>query len=91
MAVDQNRNIKIALMYIGKQAPGGNNLIDGLLRFAKQRGNVELFGFRDGVDGISKETIFPIEEKTFKSYRNLGGYDYLGRSTDNFKTVELQA
>jgi len=28
----------------------------------------------------------PIEEKTFRTYRNLGGYDYLGKQEDVLRT-----
>jgi hypothetical protein len=30
----------------------------------------------------------PIEEETFKGFRNLGGYDYLGKTGDAIRTSE---
>jgi hypothetical protein len=40
---------KIGLVYVGSQSPGGNNIVDGLLRYQKQRENVELIGFVNGL------------------------------------------
>jgi len=37
---------------MGRQAPGANNVVDGLIRFAEKRGNVELIGFINGVEGL---------------------------------------
>jgi len=36
------------------------------------------------------EEIIEITEESFKPYRNLGGYDYLGRSHDYLRTVTEQ-
>lgn len=52
LSVDRSTPQKIGLVYMGRQAPGGNNVVDGLLRYAAQRGNVELIGFIGGVDGL---------------------------------------
>ena len=52
LSVDRSTPQKIGLVYMGRQAPGGNNVVDGLLRYASQRGNVELIGFIGGVDGL---------------------------------------
>ena len=37
---------------------------------------------------MMKEETIPIVEETYKPYRNLGGYDYLGRSLDMLRTNE---
>jgi 6-phosphofructokinase len=47
---------------------------------------VELVGFIDGMKGLNNENFLTIEEGSFKYYRNLGGYDYLGKSTDAIRT-----
>lgn len=49
---DKDRKLRIGLVFMGKQSPGGQNVVDGLLRYQKLRGNVELFGFLDGVAGV---------------------------------------
>jgi len=33
LAVDKSRAQKIGLVFMGRQAPGGNNVVDGLLRY----------------------------------------------------------
>ena len=50
---------------MGRQAPGGNNIIDGLLRFQDQRGNVELVGFMNGVEGLMSEDCEVMTRETF--------------------------
>lgn len=79
---------KIAVLFLGRAAPGGNNIIDGLLRYQKQRKHVELFGFLNGINGMLEEKYTVITEKTFKPFRNLGGFDYLGRSLDILRTPQ---
>ena len=79
---DQSKELRIAVIFLGQQSPGGNNVIDGLLRFQKARKNVKLYGFINGLTGLMEEHIVEIDEESFKPFRNLGGYDYLGRSHD---------
>jgi 6-phosphofructokinase len=61
-------------------------VIDGLLRFQASRKNVKLIGFINGLKGLMDENIVEINEESFKPFRNLGGYDYLGRSHDFLRT-----
>lgn len=79
---------KIGVVYMGKQAPGGNNIIDGLLRYQAQRGNVELLGFINGVQGLMNNDFEVMTRETFKNYVNLGGYDYIGRGKDELRTEQ---
>jgi hypothetical protein len=37
---------------------------------------------------MMEELTIEITEETFKPFRNLGGYDYLGRSHDFLRTKE---
>ncbi len=78
--------LKIGVIYLGQQSPGGNNVIDGLLRFQASRKNVKLIGFINGLKGLMNEDVVEINEESFKPFRNLGGYDYLGRSHDFLRT-----
>lgn len=73
---------------MGKQAPGGQNVVDGLLRYQKLRGNVEMFGFLDGVAGVLSQRYIDIDRESFTNFCNLGGYDYLGRGADSLRTEE---
>lgn len=79
---------RIGLLYLGRSAPGGNNIVDGLLRYQKLRKNVQLYGFVNGIVGIMNNQYVEIKEETYKPFRNLGGYDYLGRSLDILRTPE---
>ena len=76
--VDQN----IGVIYAGKQAPGGNNVCDGLLRFQEKRPKAKLLGFLGGVNGFLEGSHIEITRETYKYFHNCGGYDYLGRSID---------
>lgn len=78
--------LRIGLVYLGRQAPGANNVVDGLLRFKAQRGDVELVGFINGVEGIYKEEFVEMTKESFSLYANLGGIDYIGRGTDQLRT-----
>lgn len=80
--------VRIGVIYLGRHSPGGNNVVDGLLRYQKLRGNVDLIGFVHGLNGLMNEDTVEISEETFKQFKNLGGYDYLGRSHDLLRTLE---
>ena len=82
------KSMKIGVIYLGRQAPGGNNVVDGLLRYQKSRKDVELYGMVNGLSGLMRGETVKITEESFKSFRNLGGYDYLGRSHDFLRTSE---
>ena len=71
---------------MGRQAPGANNVVDGLLRFAQHNNNVELIGFINGVNGIMQRDYVRMTRETFKNYVNLGGIDYIGRGRDSLRT-----
>lgn len=72
-------------MYLGRQAPGANNVVDGLIRFKEQQSNVDLYGFINGVDGLMKGHYVEMTKDTFKNYVNLGGIDYIGRGADKLR------
>ena len=76
---------------MGKQAPGGNNVVDGLLRYQAQRSDVELIGFMNGVTGLLSSDYELMTRETFKNFVNLGGYDYIGRGPDELRTEQEKA
>jgi len=79
----KGRGIKICVVMMGRQAPGGQNVVDGLLRYNKQRGSSnELCGAMDGISGLLSNNIVKITEEDYAPYRNLGGYDFLGNGTE---------
>ena len=75
----------IGVIYCGKQAPGGNNICDGLLRYQEHRPNAKLLGFLGGVEGFLSGKYINITRETYAQFHNCGGYDYLGRSIDVMK------
>lgn len=86
LSVDKQRQQKIGLVFMGRQAPGGNNVVDGLLRYQAQRPNVELFGFINGADGLVSNDFETMTRENFANYVNLGGYDYIGRGADELRS-----
>ena len=47
------RHNKFAIMYLGANAPGGNNICDGLLKFAeKSNGRTTFVGYTNGIEGL---------------------------------------
>jgi len=73
---------RIGVVYVGRQAPGGNNVIDGLLRYQAHRDKVEILGFINGVRGFLEGKYIDVTREKFAPFNNLGGYDFLGRSID---------
>ena len=85
LSINKSTPQKIGLVYMGRQAPGGNNVVDGLLRFQAQRENVELIGFINGVNGLMANDSEVMTRENFANYINLGGYDYIGRGCDEIR------
>ena len=74
---------------MGRQAPGGNNVVDGLLRYQAQRSNVELIGFINGTDGLVNNDYETMTRENFANYVNLGGYDYICRENDELRHLRV--
>lgn len=94
--IDSNtKSLRIGIIFNGRQAPGGNNVVKGLLEFKKKFNNdnfnIDLLGFKYGTLGFFKEEYITITEDNFKPFLNQGGYDYLGRSVDKIRTEEEKA
>lgn len=49
---------------------------------------MKLYGIVDGINGLMEGKTIEITEETFIPFRNLGGYDYLGRSHDILRTYD---
>ena len=49
---------------MGKQAPGANNVVDGLLRFQEKK-DCKLIGFINGVDGLINEKFVEITRNNY--------------------------
>lgn len=79
------------MLFLGSAAPGGNNIIDGLLKFQSQRKGIELVGYLNGIDGVIRDQLLNITESSFAPYRNLGGYDYLGKTSEHLTQDSIEA
>lgn len=88
LSVDADKKQKIGVCFMGRQTPGGQNVIDGLIRFQTQRKNVELVGFINGVKGLFANDTETISWDTYKNFVNLGGYEYIGRGPDQIRSEE---
>lgn len=86
----KEKNLRIGVCFCGRQSPGGNNIINGLLEFQKSvsQTSVELIGFKFGTLGLFINDSFIINENNFMPFLNHGGYDFLGRSVDKIRTKE---
>lgn len=79
------RSNKFGVLLLGQNAPGGNNICDGLLKYSSQFKRTTLVGYVNGMDGVLKNKLLDISEESFAPFRNLGGYDYLGRSSESLE------
>jgi len=87
----EKTKLRIGIVYSGRQSPGGNNVVNGLLEFKKHNKHskeITLIGFRNGTLGMFQGDHIEISEENFSLYRNHGGYDYLGRSVDRIRSNE---
>jgi diphosphate--fructose-6-phosphate 1-phosphotransferase len=83
------KELRIGIVFCGRQAPGGNNIVNGLLEYQmRSQRKVSLFGFTNGTVGMFKGQHIEITQENFKYYRNHGGYDFLGRSVDKIRSKE---
>ena len=80
--------VNIGVAFNGRQAAGGHNVIEGLLHALKSRPGSCLIGFLGGNLGIFDKKYFEITSDNFKLFRNQGGYDFLGRGTDELRKPE---
>ena len=88
------RSRRIGVVLSGGQAPGGHNVIVGLLDSMKE-GNSEskLLGFLRGPAGILQDRAVELTPHFVNAYRNTGGFDMIGsgrtkiESTDQMQRV----
>lgn len=77
------RPITVGVVFCGRQAPGGHNVIAGLHDYLAAS-NSTLLGFVGGIDGIYKQQTVQVTSELLSTYRNQGGLDLLGRSHEKF-------
>ena len=79
--------VNIGILYLGRQAPGAHNIIDGILLATENSGG-NIYGFLGGNVGLLNESYFLITRENFAAYRNTGGMDFLGRIGDSIRGVD---
>ncbi len=81
--------IKAAVVLSGGQAPGGHNVIAGILDGLKKANSKnKLFGFLGGPGGILDNKIKEITPELMASYRNTGGFDLIQSGRTKIETPE---
>ncbi|KAK4392529.1 Pyrophosphate--fructose 6-phosphate 1-phosphotransferase subunit beta [Sesamum angolense] len=86
---DSNQRLKVGVVLSGGQAPGGHNVISGLLDYLqdKTKGST-LYGFRGGPAGIMKCKYVVLTTNYVYPYRNQGGFDMICSGRDKIETPE---
>ncbi len=77
----------IGVVFCGRPASGGHNVIAGLHDFLKGS-NSSVLGFVGGTRGLLSGDHVEITDDVLASYRNQGGFDLLGRTVDSILTQD---
>lgn len=81
--------LKVGVILSGGQAPGGHNVIAGLLdALQKLHPDSQLIGFLDGPSGLIKNKSVVLTDRKVSPYRNQGGFDLIGSSRTKIETDE---
>ena len=81
--------IKMAVVLSGGQAPGGHNVIAGILDgLKKANAKNKLYGFLGGPSGILENKFIEITPKLMADYRNTGGFDLIQSGRTKIETDE---
>lgn len=81
--------ITVGVVLSGGQAPGGHNVIAGLLDALKQANpDNRLVGFTGGPIGIIENDSMKLTPDVVQPYRNTGGFDLLGSGRDKIEKDE---
>ncbi len=84
--------VRVGVVLSGGQAPGGHNVIGGLLDGLKKANSKnKLFGFLGGPSGIVDNKFVEITPALMKDYRNTGGFDLIQSGRTKIETPEQLA
>lgn len=84
--------VRVGVVLSGGQAPGGHNVIAGLLDGLKKANSKnKLFGFLGGPSGIVDNKFIEITPALMKDYRNTGGFDLIQSGRTKIETDEQLA
>ena len=83
------KQIQVGVVLSGGQAPGGHNVIAGLLDAIKAgNSGSTLWGFLGGPSGILNNESIEISPGFADQYRNTGGFDMIGSGRTKIETPE---
>jgi pyrophosphate--fructose-6-phosphate 1-phosphotransferase len=81
--------LSVGVVLSGGQAPGGHNVIVGLLDALKSaHSDSRLYGFLNGPSGILEDDMIELTPKFVDGYRNTGGFDMIGSGRTKIETEE---
>lgn len=81
--------VKVAVVLSGGQAPGGHNVIAGLLDGIKKANpKSKLYGFLGGPSGVLENSFKEITPALMADYRNTGGFDLIQSGRTKIETEE---
>ncbi len=84
--------VKVAVVLSGGQAPGGHNVIVGLLDGLKKANSKnKLYGFLGGPGGILENKLKELTPALVADYRNTGGFDMIQSGRTKIETPEQLA
>ncbi len=84
--------VRVGVVLSGGQAPGGHNVIGGLLDGLKKANSKnKLFGFIGGPSGIVDNKFMEITPALMQDYRNTGGFDLIQSGRTKIETEEQLA
>jgi len=83
------KKINVGIVLSGGQAPGGHNVIIGLLDAMKKANkDSKLFGFLGGPSGIIEDKAIELTPEFVEEYRNTGGFDMIGSGRTKLEKEE---
>ncbi|CAG7904785.1 hypothetical protein IGI04_028959 [Brassica rapa subsp. trilocularis] len=87
--ITEHPAIRVGIVFSGRQAPGGHNVIWGLYEALKvHNAKSALLGFLGGSEGLFAQKTVEITDEVLQTYKNQGGFDLLGRTKDQIRTTE---
>jgi pyrophosphate--fructose-6-phosphate 1-phosphotransferase len=75
------QDVTIGVAFMGRPAPGGHNIVWGLVEAAAQMGG-RVIGFKFGSRGLFNNDTVLLTPENISAFKNQGGFDMLGRSSD---------
>lgn len=81
---DRTHVSSIIVCFLGRPAPGAMNVLWGLKTYtSKLDGGVALYGAVSGLAGVVHQRLLEITDERLELYRNQGGIELLGRSSEH--------